>query len=75
MARKDDDEDVKPARKTARETEAVAPAPTVISGLPPEDYLTEQEKGPTDPVNPPVEPEKAVLMDIATKQPYPTAEG
>lgn len=52
--------------RSTRETE---PAPIVG----PTDFLTEQEKSTTpDPVSPPVEPEKAVVLDIPAKQPYPT---
>jgi hypothetical protein len=44
MGKKDDDVDANKG-KTAKAAEpAPAPGPTVISGLPPEDYLTEQEK-------------------------------
>jgi hypothetical protein len=51
------------------------PAPSegnpATTGLPPEAYQTEQFKSPPDPVEPPVEPSKAVPVDTAPNQPYP----
>lgn len=52
--------------------EADVPNP-LTTGLPAEDYMTEQEKDPaSDPVSPPVEPVKATVLDIPSSAPYPT---
>jgi|SRR6187399_2431131 len=79
MSRKQDEEDEaareqqRKADKRAAAREVVAPETTLVGGLPADAYLTEQEKNPTgDPVNPPVEPVPAEVLDIPTKQPYPT---
>jgi hypothetical protein len=50
------------------------PTATTTTGLPADAYLTEQEKGPADPVTPPVDPVPAEVLDIARTQPYPTAD-
>lgn len=44
----------------------------LTTGLPADDYLTEQEKGGTDPVSAPVEPGPvAEPIGVAARQPYP----
>ena len=38
----------------------------------PDHFKTEREKSKPDPVSKPVEPEKAVPVDIPANEPYPT---
>lgn len=61
--------------KSTTTTDAPAPAPEgnpATTGLPADDYKTEQEKGGPDPVSAPVEPTKAEPVTIAPNEPYPT---
>lgn len=42
------------------------------TGLPADDYKTEQEKGASNPKSEPVEPVKAETVNIEPNQPYPS---
>lgn len=62
--------------KSEKPTDAPEAAPVpdapATTGLAPEEYMTEQEKGGADPVSPAVEPTKADPVDIGPREPYPT---
>jgi hypothetical protein len=65
------------AKATIRtDDEAPAPTPTegedLTTGLPPEDYHTEQFKSGPNPSDPPVDPVPAVPIDVGAQEPYPS---
>lgn len=67
----DDDEDTIIPPPPPKVTTTSTPVVDQQSGLPPEDYHTEQFKHGPDPVDPPVEPVPADIVTVGIQEPYP----
>jgi hypothetical protein len=72
--KKDRDNDDEVEVETQEYTVPATSAPEALTtGLPPEDYLTEQEKSGPDPTSPAVEPGPLVEpLTLGPREPYPT---